>query len=66
LAALAPRCHPRHWCFAVSSIDLGAVAAVVIGGGAALLVVLTGLKVFPELAGIKSVEGLSTSLPPAE
>jgi len=44
----------------------GAVAAVVIGGVATLLVVLTGLKVFPELAGIKSVEGLSTSSPPAE
>jgi hypothetical protein len=44
----------------------GAVAAVVIGGGATLLVVLAGLKVFPELAGIKSVEGLSTALPPAE
>ena len=44
----------------------GAVAAVVIGGGATLLVVLAGLKEFPELAGIKSVEGLSTSLPPPE
>src|ERR1700722_1467067 len=44
----------------------GAVAAVVIGGGATLLVVLAGLKVFPELDGIKSVEGLSTSSPPAE
>jgi hypothetical protein len=42
----------------------GAVAAVVIGGCATLLVVLTGLKVFPALAGIKSVEGLSSSPPP--
>jgi hypothetical protein len=39
---------------------------VVIGGCATLLVVLTGLKVFPALAGIKSVEGISTSLPPPE
>jgi hypothetical protein len=44
----------------------GAVAAVVVGGCATLLVVLTGLKVFPELAAIKSVEGLSTSQPQPE
>jgi MFS family permease len=44
----------------------GAVAAVVIGGGATLLVVLAGLKMFPELAGIKSVEGISKSSPPPE
>jgi hypothetical protein len=31
-----------------------------------LLLVLTGLKVFTELAGIESVEGLSTSAPPPE
>jgi hypothetical protein len=37
----------------------GAVAAVVIGGVATLLVVIGGLKAFPELAGIKSIEGLS-------
>jgi hypothetical protein len=42
----------------------GAVAAVVIGGVATLLVVVTGLKVFPELAGIKSVEGISKSASP--
>jgi hypothetical protein len=37
---------------------------VIIGGGATLLVVLAGLKLFPELAGIKSVEGISASSPP--
>jgi MFS family permease len=42
----------------------GAVPAVVIGGGATLAVVLAGLKVFPELAGIKSVEGISPPEPP--
>jgi MFS family permease len=44
----------------------GAVAAVVIGGVATLVVVVTGLKVFPELAGIKSVEGISKSAPPEQ
>ena len=44
----------------------GAVAAVVIGGAATLLVVVAGLKVFPELAGIKSVEGISKSSPPPD
>jgi MFS family permease len=39
----------------------GAVAATVIGGGATLLVVLAGLKAFPELAGIKSIEGISAT-----
>jgi hypothetical protein len=39
---------------------------VVIGGGATLLVVLAGLRVFPELAGIKSVEGISKSSSPPE
>ena len=44
----------------------GAVPAVVIGGGATLAVVLAGLKVFPALAGIKSVEGISPpESPPA-
>jgi MFS family permease len=42
----------------------GAVPAVVIGGGATLMVVLAGLKLFPELAGIKSVEGISPPAPP--
>ena len=41
----------------------GAIPAVLIGGGVTLLVVLVGLKVFPQLAGIKSVEGIS---PPPE
>jgi hypothetical protein len=41
----------------------GAVPAVVIGGGATLLVVLAGLKPFPALAGIKSVEGISMPSP---
>jgi MFS family permease len=44
----------------------GAVAAVVIGGGATLAVVLAGLRVFPELAGIRSVEGLSATSPQPE
>jgi MFS family permease len=44
----------------------GAIPAVLIGGGATLLVVLAGLKVFPELAGIKSIEGISASPPPPE
>jgi hypothetical protein len=37
----------------------GAVAAVVIGGVATLAVVIGGLKAFPELAGIKSIEDLA-------
>ena len=35
-------------------------------GAATLLVVVVGLKVFPELAGLKSVEGISKSSPPPE
>jgi MFS family permease len=41
----------------------GAIPAVIIGGAATLLVVVVGLRGFPELAGIKSVEGISP--PPA-
>ena len=41
----------------------GAVPAVVIGGGATLLVVLAGLKMFPALAGIKNIESIAA--PPA-
>jgi hypothetical protein len=37
---------------------------VVIGGVATLLVVVGGLKAFPELAGIKSVECISSPSPP--
>ena len=42
----------------------GAIPAVIIGGVATLLVVVGGFKVFPELAGIKSVEGISPQPPP--
>jgi hypothetical protein len=52
-SAAAALCRIEHRC-----------PAGVIGGGATLLLVLTGLKVFPELAGIES--GLSTSAPPPE
>ena len=44
----------------------GVIPAVLIGGGATLLVVFAGLKLFPELAGIKSVEGISAAAPPPE
>jgi MFS family permease len=41
----------------------GAIPAVLIGGGATLLVVLAGMRLFPALAGIKSVEGISPPAP---
>jgi hypothetical protein len=41
----------------------GAIPAVIIGGAATLLVVVAGLKAFPELAGIRSVEGISPPSP---
>jgi MFS family permease len=44
----------------------GAIPAVLIGGGATLLVVVAGLKVFPELARINSIDGISASTPPPE
>lgn len=42
----------------------GAVPAVVIGGFATLLVVASGLKLFPELAGVKNIESISAPPPP--
>jgi hypothetical protein len=41
----------------------GTIPAVVIGGGATLLVVLASLKLFPELARIKDIESISASPP---
>ena len=44
----------------------GAIPAVLIGGVATLLVVLAGLRMFPALASIKSVEGISPPAPAPE
>jgi MFS family permease len=44
----------------------GTIPAVVIGGGATLLVVLASLKLFPELARIKNIESIAASRPPPE
>jgi MFS family permease len=49
----------------VTASWFGTIPAVVIGGGATLLVVLGGLKLFPALARMKSIEELSSSAPPA-
>jgi len=38
---------------------LGTVPAVLVGGGATLLVVLTGLRLFPGLARVKSIEEIA-------
>jgi MFS family permease len=43
----------------------GTVPAVVLGGAATLVVVLAGMKLFPGLAGVKSMEDVSAPAPPA-
>jgi len=48
----------------VTASWFGTIPAVLIGGGATLLVVLAGLRLFPGLARIKSIEDLSASAPP--
>ncbi len=40
---------------------LGAVPAVIFGGVATLLVVVAGLRIFPELAGVKDIESIAAS-----
>lgn len=39
----------------------GAVPAVIFGGVATLLVVVLGLRIFPELAGVKDIESIAAS-----
>jgi hypothetical protein len=42
---------------------IGTVPAVLVGGGATLLIVLAGLRLFPGLASVKSIEEVAASAP---
>jgi hypothetical protein len=44
---------------------IGTIPAVLVGGGATLLIVLAGLRVFPGLARVKSIEDVAPAAPPA-